>query len=256
MTSRFLFPCSVGNNINFATALFRSHAFSLRLTPFSFTTTPFSYHYQTCTFIAFAIVPTRFLHSLPPFLPFSWDHLSSSLLHPPPFFHLSFHFMLRNTMTDNRLTLFCLVDGEATSNAFSIKIPSSDTVDELKDLIKIKNPDTFSRVDAKELTLWRVSILDDDNGEEDFPILLDNISGKDRKKLRATSELSDVFEETPPKKTIHIIVQRPPQGNVNPLTLIPLFHFSSLNSHASLLQHSSYSYPRSSLDSNTRLSFG
>jgi hypothetical protein len=39
--------------------------------------------------------------------------------------------MLHNTMTNNLLTLFCLVDGEATSNAFSTKVPSSDTVDDL-----------------------------------------------------------------------------------------------------------------------------
>ncbi|KAG9063267.1 hypothetical protein KI688_004871 [Linnemannia hyalina] len=41
-------------------------------------------------------------------------------------------------MADNHLTLFCLVDGEDTSNAFSIKIPSSDTIDDLPNLIMAK----------------------------------------------------------------------------------------------------------------------
>ncbi|KAF9408942.1 hypothetical protein BGZ94_002143 [Podila epigama] len=112
-------------------------------------------------------------------------------------------------MTDNRLSLFCLVDGEATSNAFSVKIPSTGTVDDLKDLIKAKKTNDFQDVDADKLTLWQVSIQDD--GDDDIPLTLDSVPEK--KKLRATNELSDVFEETPPKKTIHIIVQRPPPAH-------------------------------------------
>ncbi|KAF9078942.1 hypothetical protein BGX23_005644, partial [Mortierella sp. AD031] len=61
-------------------------------------------------------------------------------------------------MTDNRFNLFCLVNGEASSNAFSIKIPSTDTVDDLKDLIKTKKAPRFDDVAADELTLWKVSI--------------------------------------------------------------------------------------------------
>ena len=66
--------------------------------------------------------------------------------------------MLHNTMDNNSLTLFCLVDGEATSNAFSIKIPSSGTVDDLKDLIKTKKVPEFDNIAADKLALWRVSI--------------------------------------------------------------------------------------------------
>ncbi|KAG0039904.1 hypothetical protein BGZ82_006161 [Podila clonocystis] len=95
-------------------------------------------------------------------------------------------------MADNHLTLFCLVDGEATSNAFSVEIDSSKTVDGLKKLIKTENPDTFNGVDAKELTLWRVSVPDADD-DEDLPILLDKIPGKDRKKLQVTTKPSKVF---------------------------------------------------------------
>ncbi|KAF9114427.1 hypothetical protein BGX30_006619, partial [Mortierella sp. GBA39] len=116
-------------------------------------------------------------------------------------------------MTDNRLNLFCLVDGEATSNAFSVKIHSSDTVDDLKKLIKTEKVPEFDDIATDKLTLWSVSIPDDDNDDE-IPILLDNVTAKDKKKLRATRELSEVFSERPPKSTIHIIVQRPPPGDL------------------------------------------
>ncbi|OAQ23964.1 hypothetical protein K457DRAFT_1836886 [Linnemannia elongata AG-77] len=113
-------------------------------------------------------------------------------------------------MDDNRLSLFCLVNGEATSNAFSIKIPSNDTVDDLKKLIKAEKTNAFSDIDADQLTLWCVSIPDED--DNDLPVLLDAVPEK--KKLKATTKLSKVFETELPEETIHIIVQRPPQVHV------------------------------------------
>ncbi|KAF9342922.1 hypothetical protein BGX34_007477, partial [Mortierella sp. NVP85] len=114
-------------------------------------------------------------------------------------------------MTDKQLTLFCLVEGEATDNAFPVSTSSATTVGDLKKLIKTENPDTFIGVDAKDLTLWKVAIPDDDNDDE-APILLEAVSTKDKKKLRVTRELSEVFADKPPKSTIHIIVQqRPPR---------------------------------------------
>ncbi|KAF9311595.1 hypothetical protein BG003_007208 [Podila horticola] len=111
-------------------------------------------------------------------------------------------------MTDNILTLFCLVDGEATSQAFYIEINQTKTVDHLRGAIKDKNPDTFNGVDAMELTVWRVSlpIIED----EEIPILLNNVTS-DKKKLRPATRLSKVFPEELPEETVHIVVQRPPQ---------------------------------------------
>jgi len=130
-------------------------------------------------------------------------------------------------MTDNLLTLFCLVDGEATSNAFSVKILSSDTVDDLKDLIKTKKAPRFDDVAADELTLWRVSILiTRDNSE--IPILFNNIAKEEKEKLHPADDLSDIFDEKPPKKTIHIIVQRPSQGKVYAFCFVLLTSFMSL----------------------------
>ena len=117
-------------------------------------------------------------------------------------------------MTNNLLTLFCLVDGESTS--FSVDIDTSKTVDHLKKAIKAEKTNVLSDVDADELTLWRVSIpVDYDDDDDRIPIVLDNVNNKDKKKLRETRELSEVFPAKPPKNTIHVIVQRPPRGNAS-----------------------------------------
>ncbi|KAG0196176.1 hypothetical protein BGX33_001959, partial [Mortierella sp. NVP41] len=119
--------------------------------------------------------------------------------------------MLHNILTDNHLSLFCLVDGEATTNAFPVEIESTKTIGDLKDLIKAKQSPDFDDIVANSLTLWRVSIPDDDDNDE-HPILLDKVSEK--KKLKATTKLSKVFDTELPEDTIHVIVQRPPQGDL------------------------------------------
>ncbi|KAK5796968.1 hypothetical protein F5H01DRAFT_418781 [Linnemannia elongata] len=107
-------------------------------------------------------------------------------------------------MNDNHLTLFCLVDGEATSNAFPVEIESTKTIGDLKKLIKAEKAPRFDDVAADELTLARLHHDDDDN---DLPVLLDSVPVK--KKLRATNKLSMVFDADLPEDTIHVIVQRP-----------------------------------------------
>ena len=124
-------------------------------------------------------------------------------------------------MPDNRITLFCLVDGEATSNAFSVKILSSGTVDDLKELIKTKKTNVFSNVDADQLTLWRVFhpvIV----ANKHQPVLLSSIDSA--AELDPMDEIADVFRGTPPKRAIHIIVQRPSPGNVALSSLIKFSH--------------------------------
>ncbi|KAF8923300.1 hypothetical protein BGZ47_004876, partial [Haplosporangium gracile] len=63
----------------------------------------------------------------------------------------------------------------------------------------------FSDIDADQLTLWRVSIPDDDEQS----IQLNLVSEKE--KLKATTKLFKVFDTDLPDDTIHIVVQRPPQ---------------------------------------------
>ncbi|KAG0267567.1 hypothetical protein DFQ27_008612 [Actinomortierella ambigua] len=118
-------------------------------------------------------------------------------------------------MNTSSLTVFCVIDGESTFNAFSVEVDPTKTVEHLKDLIKAKLSPEFDDIVAKSLTLWRVSIADGDDDDEQ-PIVLDSILEK--KKLEATRELSEVFETSLHKNTdtIHIIVQRPPlQGNAH-----------------------------------------
>ncbi|KAG0247856.1 hypothetical protein BG011_000804, partial [Mortierella polycephala] len=105
------------------------------------------------------------------------------------------------------LTLFCLVEGGTVP--FSTDISPTRTIDHLKKLIKTEKAVEFSDVDADQLTLWHVSIPVDLVKKNDV-ILFDAIDTK--QELMPTDDLSDVFVEKPPKKTIHIIVQRPSLG--------------------------------------------
>ncbi|KAK3805923.1 MAG: CRN family protein [Benniella sp.] len=111
------------------------------------------------------------------------------------------------------LKIFCVIVGETKS--FSVKVPSDDTVDDLKDAIKAKKSNYFDlmKIDADQLTLWRVSLPDDD----DLPTLLKSLNDKqklsdflsDKEKLKATTKLSNIFDAELPEDTIHIIVQLP-----------------------------------------------
>ncbi|KAG0347172.1 hypothetical protein BG004_008328, partial [Podila humilis] len=108
-------------------------------------------------------------------------------------------------MTGSLLTLFCVVDGEAVP--FSVKVAPTDSVDDLKKAIKAQKTIDFSDVDADKLTLWLGSIPIPPPKEQK-PIFLDEAESPTE--LGPSDDISDVFVETPPKKTIHIIVQRPP----------------------------------------------
>ncbi|KAG0247919.1 hypothetical protein BG011_000730, partial [Mortierella polycephala] len=92
-------------------------------------------------------------------------------------------------MTDNRMSLFCLVDGEATSNAFPVHQNSRPP----QGLIKARQSPDFDDIVAKSLSLWRVSIslLDDDDDE--MLLLLDTLTEK--KKLRPATDLDEVFSD-------------------------------------------------------------
>ncbi|KAG0277974.1 hypothetical protein BGZ96_002590 [Linnemannia gamsii] len=113
-------------------------------------------------------------------------------------------------MPETPLTLFCLVNGFTTSDSFSVKLASNGTVDDLKDLIKDKIPGILEGIDAKDLTIWRVSIPDKDDDDE-TPIKIDNVPESEKKKLRATNKVS-IFGAALPESTIHVIVQPPPRG--------------------------------------------
>jgi hypothetical protein len=61
-------------------------------------------------------------------------------------------------MADMSLSLFCIVEGEPQSRKFSVNPKLTDTIDDLRERIKAENPNTLIGLDAKDLTLWSVSI--------------------------------------------------------------------------------------------------
>ncbi|KAG0247513.1 hypothetical protein BG011_001367 [Mortierella polycephala] len=107
-------------------------------------------------------------------------------------------------MADNRLTLSCLVDGESTSNAFPIEIESTKTIGDLKKLIKAKKTPEYDDIAVGRLTLWRVSIPDDNQGSAITIDALDDKTELDSPRTR----LFKLFLESPDDNTI-ILVQRP-----------------------------------------------
>ncbi|KAF9377839.1 hypothetical protein CPC16_011612, partial [Podila verticillata] len=111
-------------------------------------------------------------------------------------------------MTDNRMSLFCLVDGESASSVFPVKLFPDDSIGDLKKLIKTEKSPEFDDIPADKLTLWRISIPVVPLNKHK-PIVLNE--SESATELNPTDDISDVFEEKPPEKTIHIIVQRPPQ---------------------------------------------
>ncbi|KAF9308418.1 hypothetical protein BG003_011154 [Podila horticola] len=106
-------------------------------------------------------------------------------------------------MTDTDLTLFCLVDGDATSNAFPIKIPSNHTVNDLKNLIKFKKSSELDDIPADKLTVRWVHIPDENHGSA---ITIDTLEFK-AELNDPRKQLSKLFSESPDDNT-YILVQR------------------------------------------------
>jgi len=141
----------------------------------------------------------------------SFPHTLHTLLPLNPF---SSHTSLLHSMTIP-LTLFCVVHGDLPSNAFSVKISGSETVDELRNMIKAKKLVDFKDLDADRLRLWRV-LLPMGLGTQHCAITLDAHSwpqgGIQPEELLPTARLHALYPEGAPEGVIHIIVQRPAQG--------------------------------------------
>src|SRR5438045_3142714 len=96
------------------------------------------------------------------------------------------------------ITLLCLVKGNTTANAFSVKISEDKPISELKKAIKVKKHKTFHGVEADKLKLWKVTIPNDCND------LLSNLTLQDYVKLLATKKISKYFSDSPAKEHIHV----------------------------------------------------
>ena len=101
------------------------------------------------------------------------------------------------------ITLFCLVKGNTTANAFSVKINRDEPISELKKAIKAEKHKTFHDVEADELRLWKKEIPDDQDD------LLSNLTLNDGDELLATKKISKYFPDSPPEEHIHVLVSPP-----------------------------------------------
>ncbi|KAG9069812.1 hypothetical protein KI688_009137 [Linnemannia hyalina] len=150
-------------------------------------------------------------------------------------------------MTDNSLSLSlrCLIDGDRTSRSFDLITPSTET------LVNSEAPSISASLfglrilEAEDLTLWKVTIpITKDNA--DTPILLENVSSSDKDKLGPKDDVSEWFPQVPRKKTIHIIVQRPPQDKPAHLISVPEERFEQ--ELAIILNGVHHQYTNHSLD--------
>ena len=64
------------------------------------------------------------------------------------------------------LSLNCLIHGEVPEKMFTVKVPKTDNVSILKDLIKEKKAPHLNHVAASDLDLWKVDLHLDKLGAE------------------------------------------------------------------------------------------
>src|ERR1044072_4849311 len=101
------------------------------------------------------------------------------------------------------ITLFCLVKGNTTANAFEVDIEKDKSISHLKKVIKAKKQNYFTGVDADKLRLWKVPISDDHVDP------LSNLSLEDSDELLAIRKISKYFPDSPPEEHIHVLVSPP-----------------------------------------------
>ncbi|KIO01674.1 hypothetical protein M404DRAFT_722430 [Pisolithus tinctorius Marx 270] len=103
------------------------------------------------------------------------------------------------------ITLNCWIIGEDIRAIFGVKVAMTQTVYDLKRLIKGENAVALHTTDARLLTLWNVSLLCDD-------ALKQAIEGLDlppERSLHSVKRLSTIFAEPPVPEHLHIIVGSP-----------------------------------------------
>ncbi|GBB85381.1 hypothetical protein RclHR1_11930007 [Rhizophagus clarus] len=113
------------------------------------------------------------------------------------------------------ITLFCLVKGNTTANAFSVKISKDEPVSELKKAIKAEKAPEFDNFPADKLKLWKVTIPGDQDDQ------LRNLILQDSDELLAINDIGDYWPTSPPKKHIHVIVKLPLLSLEEALSCIP-----------------------------------
>ena len=104
--------------------------------------------------------------------------------------------------------LFCYVRGDDYKHTFEVKIGNEESVAALKKAIKEEKTQTFGNIDADSLTLWKAPVRFNRNLKESVEAL--NLVDDDS--LQPPEILSELFPSGLEKKSVHIIVDRPPPG--------------------------------------------
>ena len=101
------------------------------------------------------------------------------------------------------LKLNCWVLGDDVSQVFPIKIANTESVGTLKKVIRDENSESFHDIDARSLTLCKVSFPVDRHLHQ----RLASIDITDGTSLSSVDDLVDVFSDEPHRKHLHIVVK-------------------------------------------------
>ncbi|KAF9348895.1 hypothetical protein BGX26_012738 [Mortierella sp. AD094] len=110
---------------------------------------------------------------------------------------------------DLQLRITCLVDRDPIKNGFSILASPTDSVSDLKKLVKAEKTSFFGNIDASEITLWKALFPVNDT-TKDLPAILEVLDSK--VELLSNEKISDIFRDGIPQESIHIIAQKPKSG--------------------------------------------
>ena len=105
----------------------------------------------------------------------------------------------------DEIRLWCWVYRDDVNSLFPVNIPKNNTVGDLKDIIRDKGFIRFRDVEAQMLSLYKVSLADD----EDLEQALEGLTLGPHGRLRPMEPLSLVFPTPPPERHVHIVVTTP-----------------------------------------------
>jgi hypothetical protein len=125
--------------------------------------------------------------------------------------------------------IHCILERRTTS--FSVKIAKDKSVDELKKALKEKRPRVLDDVDidVDELILYQVDVPDNDDLEYSVQDIMIMSGGPSRGRkplmpLTPRMKLADVYSETPPKRTVHIVIRIDSGKQLVNVAVLYVFH--------------------------------
>jgi hypothetical protein len=118
------------------------------------------------------------------------------------------------------LELYCLIRGDDANHIFPVKIASTESVGTLKEIVREKNKFALEHMDAKTLTLWKVSIPVDDSLKENVK----KVELNDEEMLSPVHRLSSIFPDPPLQLHLHIIIKFPPGKSISSTSQRPLLY--------------------------------